>query len=167
MALPRILKLMDVHIDGGRWLGEVTAFTRPKLGRQMEEYRGAFDRPVDLDLGGTKLECEFKTAGHSVGLATKVGQVLIDGNAVRFSGAYQRDDGGWTNTEIYVRGRIAELDSGEDKVGEVGEETTKMSLTYYRQVEDGRTAIEIDVLNHVHRVNGIDLLAEARRMIGL
>lgn len=168
MALPKILKLFDVHIDGGSWLGQVTALTPPKIGRQMEEYRGAFDRPIKLDLGGTALEMEIKTAGRSSGLITKIGQTLIDGTAVRFSGAYQSDDaGGWMGVEIYVRGRMEELDRGELKVGEVAEETNKLNLTYYREVENGRTQVEIDVLNHVHIVGGVDRMAEARRLIGL
>lgn len=168
MGLPRILKMMNVFGDGESWLGEVNSITLPTLGRQMEEFRGSYGRPVEIDLGGTLLELEYKTAGIKPELAAKMGQTLMDGNAVRFVGAYQADDTGlWTSVEIYVRGRIKELNRGDAKVGEAGEESTKMTLVYYREVINNVTVTEIDVLNHVELVDGVDRLAEARNIVGL
>jgi uncharacterized protein len=167
MSLPPILKMMDVFGDGESWIGQVNSITLPTLGRQMEEYRGTYGRPVEIDLGGTLLEIEFKTAGFKAELATKMGQTMVGGNSVRFVGAYQSDDnGGWTAVEIYVRGRIKELNRGDAKVGELGEESTKMTLVYYREVVNGVTTTEIDVLNHIELIGGVDRLAEARRIIG-
>ena len=168
MALPKVLKMMSVFVDGDNWIGEVNSATLPTLGRQMEEYRGSYARPVKLDLGGTGLELEIKTAGRKSPLVTKLGQALIDGNAVRFVGAYQSDDdGAYSQAEIYVRGRVEELNRGESKVGDVGEETTKLTLVYYREAENGRVLAEIDILNHVEIIDGVDRLAQARGLIGL
>jgi len=165
--LPPVLKTMDVFGDGVSWYGQVNSFTPPTLGRQFEEHRGSFARPVKIDVGGTALECEFKTAGYLPDLLSKMGQTLLDGNAIRFVGAYQRDDtGAWQSVEIYARGRIEELDRGEQKVGDVGEHTVKMALVYYREVIDGTTYTEIDILNHIELINGVDRLAEARAIIG-
>lgn len=168
MALPRVLKMMNVFADGESWIGQVNSASLPTLGRQMEEHRGSFARPVKIDLGGTALEFEFKTAGRMPELVAKIGQVLMDGNAVRFVGAYQDDGTGqWMQAEIYVRGRIEELNRGEAKVGEIGEETVKMTLVYYREASNGATLVEIDVLNHIEIIDGVDRLAEARALIGL
>jgi len=41
------------------------------------------------------------------------------------------------------------------------------SLTYYREVHDGRTINEIDVINMIRVIDGVDQLAEHRANIGL
>lgn len=168
MALPKVLKKMHVFADAVSWFGETNAITLPNLGRQMEEYRGSFSRPIKIDLGGTALELEIKKAGLSSDVATKIGQTLLDGNTVRFAGAYQSDDTGeFTSVEVYMRGRVEEVARGEQKVGAIGEETIKYTLTYYREVANGQTLVEIDILNNIEMVNGVDIDAEARAIVGL
>jgi P2 family phage contractile tail tube protein len=164
MALPKILKNMNTFGDGDSWLGQVSEFTPPKIARKFEDYQGAgMDSPVKIDMGGQALECEFKTGGRLPALALKVGMQKIDGTLLRFLGAFQSDDTGQvTKAEIVVRGRIEELDRGTWKVGEKGEETVKMQLNYYKEIENGRTLVEIDVLAMKYIVGGVDILAAQR-----
>jgi len=66
-----------------------------------------------------------------------------------------------------MRGRHKEYDGGENKQGESG--TTRMSTecAYYQLTIGGKEVIEIDVINMVMKVDGVDRLAEHRRAIGL
>ncbi|HBS7045364.1 TPA: phage major tail tube protein, partial [Klebsiella pneumoniae] len=51
-----------------------------------------------------------------------------------------------------------------------GEDTTsKLSLvcTYYKLTMNGKELVEIDVLNMIEKVNGVDRLDQHRRNIGL
>lgn len=167
MALPKILKNMNTYGDGESWLGQIGEITLPKIARKLEDYQGGgMDAPIKIDMGGQALECEFKTGGRLPALALKVGMQKADGTLLRFLGAFQSDDTGVTGkAEIVVRGRIEELDRGTWKVGEKGEETVKMQLTYYKEIEDGRTLIEIDVLAMKYIVGGVDILAAQRNAL--
>ncbi|WP_303828880.1 phage major tail tube protein [Asticcacaulis taihuensis] len=167
MALPEILKNMNTYGDGESWLGKIGEITLPKIGRKFDDYQGAgMDAPVPIDMGGQALECEFKTGGRLPALALKVGMQKADGTLLRFLGSFQSDDTGQVHkVEVVVRGRIEELDRGTWKVGEKGEETVKMKLTYYKEIEDGRTLIEIDNLNFKYVVNGVDILADHRNAL--
>ncbi|MCE3094365.1 phage major tail tube protein, partial [Escherichia coli] len=55
----------------------------------------------------------------------------------------------------------------QNKQGESG--TTKMATecAYYQLTIDGKEVIEIDVINMVLKVDGVDRMAEHRKAIGL
>ncbi|ENE2335260.1 phage major tail tube protein, partial [Salmonella enterica] len=80
----------------------------------------------------------------------------------------QRDDTGEiVAVEVVMRGRHKEIDGGENKQGE--NTSTKLSTvcTYYRLTIDGSDVIEIDTVNMIEKVNGVDRLEQHRRAIGL
>ncbi len=92
----------------------------------------------------------------------------VDGVLLRFAGSYQRDDTGETHAvEIVLRGRHEEIDGGDSKQGD--NSTTKISTkcTYYKLTWDGEVLIEVDIVNMVEMVNGVDMLEAHRRNIGL
>ncbi|MNU06056.1 Phage tail tube protein FII [compost metagenome] len=69
--------------------------------------------------------------------------------------------------EIVVRGRHEEIDFGDAEPGEDTEHKITTTCSYYKLLVDGRTEIEVDLLNFTLIVDGRDLLAEHRRAIGL
>lgn len=168
MALPRKLKLMNLYIDGTSYVGQVTEVTQPKLAMKLEEYRaGGMIAPVDVNLGVEKMEAEFKMGGYMVELIRQFGGA-IDGVPLRFLGAYQQDDSEEvTSIELVMRGRFSEIDHGNSKVGDDTEQSFKVSLTYYKIIENNADVVEIDALNTKFVVNGVDKLAEHRSAIGL
>ncbi|NBI43901.1 phage major tail tube protein [[Haemophilus] felis] len=168
MALPRKLKLMNLMVDGNKYLGEVTEVTQPKLAMKVEEYRaGGMLGGVDINLGLEKLEAEFKMGGYMVELIKKFGG-SINGVPLRFLGAYQQDDTEEvTSVELVMQGRFTEIDSGNSKSGDDTEQTFKVPLTYYKIIVNGQDVLEVDVLNTVFVVDGVDKLAEHRTAIGL
>lgn len=169
MSLPNKLKLMHLHQDGHSYLGQVNEVTRPKLAIKAESYRaGDMLGEVDINLGLEKLEAELKFGGHMADMRALFGSAEISGVLLRLSQSYERDDTGEVNAvELVMRGRYTEIDPGNAKVGDDTEETYKASLTYYKEIVNGKTLIEIDLLNHVFVVNGVDRLKEHRRAIGL
>jgi uncharacterized protein len=161
MALPRILKNMNLFGNGSTWLGLVMSVALPKLTRQTEDYRaGGLDAPVKLDMGMEALELEFTLSGM-------VPDALDGFGSATIAGAYQQDDTGAVSAvEVVVRGRIQEIDMGDAKPGEKTEHKYKINATYYKLSIAGADKIEVDVLGMVMRVNGIDRLAEQRAAIG-
>ncbi len=164
MAMPRKLKNMNVFNEGQTWLGEVSSVTLPKLTRKLEDWRGGgMDGTVKLDIGAEAMEIETTCGGPMLDVLKQFGVTKLAGVYLRYVGVHQNDETDTLDTvEVTVRGRHEEIDMGESKPGEGGEFKTKSSLVYYRLDWNGRTIIEIDVLNMVFMVDGVDRLAEMR-----
>jgi P2 family phage contractile tail tube protein len=169
MALPKKLKNMNVFNDGISWLGEVAEVQLPKLARKFEDYRAAgMDGAVGVDMGMENLEMEITAGGFITQALLQFGSTKVDGVSQRFAGAYQQEDTGQvTAYEIYMRGRWQEVDMGKAKPGDDTEVKLKARLAYYRLVANGVDLIEIDLMGMVFKVNGVDILEEQRRAIGL
>ncbi len=169
MALPRTLKNFNVFADGVSHAGECEEITLPKLTRKLEEYRAAgMNGPVDLDMGSEKLELETTYGGLMREILKQYGVTGVDRALIRFAGAYQRDDTNDTDAvEIVVRGRHTEIDFGSGKAGNKSAFKVKSSLAYYKLTVNGEVWIEVDHVNFIEIVFGVDRLAEQRRAIGL
>lgn len=167
MALPQKLKNFNVQDGGFNWLGIANEVTLPKLARKMEGYRAAgMDGEIQIDMGQEALELEIKCGGRDAHSIKQFGALTHDGVYRRFVGAYQSDSTGLTTAvEIEARGRIQEIDPGSAKAGDDTEETVKMPLSYYKYSENNKVLIEIDVMNMIFKVNGVDLLAAQRAVI--
>ncbi|MDB0529947.1 phage major tail tube protein, partial [Ralstonia solanacearum] len=95
MALPLILKHFNVFADGVSHAGECEEITLPKLARKLEEFRaGGMNGAVKIDLGNEALEMETTYGGPMRDILKQYGTTTIDGAAIRFAGAYQREDTG-------------------------------------------------------------------------
>ena len=168
MPLPRKLKLMNFLADGNSYRGQVTEITQPKLAMKLEEYRaGGMIGPVKVNLGVEGLEAQFKMGGYMTELIKEFGG-KIDGTALRFAGAYQQDDTEEVvSIELVMRGRFGEIDNGTSKSGDDTEQSYTVPLTYYKIIENGKDLVEIDLINSVFIVGGVDRLAEHRAAIGI
>lgn len=169
MALPRTLKLMNVFNNGVSFLGVAEEIELPKLSMKIEEFRtGGMIGEVGINLGLEKLELTHKYAGIVPELFAGFASERIDSELIRFAGAYQQDDtGDVIAVEVLMRGRHTELDGGNSKAGEKTETSVKSLLTYYKLTIDGRDSLEIDLLNSVFKVDGVDRYAKHKAAIGL
>ncbi|HFF1652816.1 TPA: phage major tail tube protein [Providencia rettgeri] len=171
MALPRKLKNMNLFNDGQSYLGRVEEMTLPKITRKFEEYRGGGMNgavKVDMGLEADALSSEITFGGLEAQLYKQWGVTQIDGVMLRFNGAYQREDTAEvTAVEVVLRGRFSEIDSGNGKAGENTQVKAPFNATYYKLIWDGETLIEIDLLNMIENVDGVDRLAEQRAALGL
>ena len=169
MGLPRKLKNFATFVDGINFMGEMPEVTLPTLTRKMEEYRGGgMNGPIDLDMGQEKMEAELKGAGWIKGLMSKWGAGKHDALMLRFAGAIQSDDTDAVQAvEVVMRGRLAEVDPGSAKAGEMTEQTYKYTLSYYKLTMDGEVVLEIDLVNMVEIVHGEDRLSAVRAALGV
>lgn len=169
MALPRLLKMMNVFNNGNSYQGVAEEVEQPKLAMKIEEFRTAgMLSEVSANMGLEKLEMTHKYAGIVPELFKGFATSTVDSELIRFAGAYQRDDTAEVSAvEITMRGRHAEIDPGNAKSGDKTETTIKTALTYYKLTVDDKDLMEIDVLNAVFKVDGVDRYAELRAAIGL
>ena len=171
MALPRKLKNINLFNDGNSYLGVVKSITLPPLTRKMEAYRGGgMNGSVKADLGMADdgIQFDWKTGGLDLISLKQFGAVNASGVALRFSGPFQQDDTGETSTvEIVVRGRHESIEMGDAQGGEDTEHSIKTTCTYYTLTVDTEEIIEIDLLNFVEKVNGVDMLEKQRSALGI
>ncbi|MNO01414.1 Phage tail tube protein FII [compost metagenome] len=66
-----------------------------------------------------------------------------------------------------MRGRHTELDFGNAKAGDNSQFKVKSSLSYFKLTVNSEVWIEIDHVNFIEVVFGVDRLAEQRRAMGL
>ena len=171
MALPKKLKLMNLFNDANSYQGEVASITLPKLTRKLEKWRGGGMNgaaSVDLGLDDDALSVEWSMGGIDKLVLSQWGSAAVGGVPLRFTGSYQRDDTAETvAVEIVMRGRHKEIDMGDAKQGEDTETKISTECSYYKLTWDGEELIEIDTINLIEKVNGVDLLEAHRKNIGL
>jgi P2 family phage contractile tail tube protein len=172
MALPRKLKYLNLFNDGLSYMGVVSSVTLPKLTRKLENYRGGGMNgaaPVDMGLDDDALSMEWTVGGFPDDqLWAQYAAASAASVPLRFCGSYQRDDtGDMVAVEIVLRGRHKEFDFGDQKQGEDTETKISTQCTYFKLTVDGKERIEVDTVNMIERVNGVDMLEQHRRNIGL
>ncbi|MCR0996610.1 phage major tail tube protein [Serratia rubidaea] len=169
MALPKKLKYLNLFNDGFNYMGVVSSLTLPKLTRKLEKYRGGGMNgaaSVDFGLDDDALVVEWTMGGIDELVLKQWGQV--GAVPLRFTGSFQRDDSGDVSAlEVVMRGRHKEIDSGDFKQGEDTETKVSTDCTYFKLSIDGKELIEIDTVNMIEKVDGVDLLAAHRKAIGL
>ncbi|MDP3579133.1 phage major tail tube protein [Methyloversatilis sp.] len=168
MGLPSKLKNFNFFNDGNSYVGICPEVVLPKLMRKTEEYRGGgMNGDVTIDQGMQGMSMEI-TTGFMPEIYRSFGSANISGRQLRWVGAYQRDDTGVVDAvEVSARGRFTEIDPGNAKAGEDAGMKTTVPLTYYRLTINGRVEIEIDLLNFIETIDGVDRLAEQRKAIGV
>jgi P2 family phage contractile tail tube protein len=169
MAMPKVLKNFNLFNDGQTYIGVAEKIKLPDLKRQMEKFRGAgMNGPVKIDMGQEELTIEHEYAGFVSQVFSQWGLAKIDGVLLRFAGALQQDDTGAVKAvEIVMRGRHEEINPPEAEGGKKSNFKVKSPLTYFKYVEDGKVLTEIDLVNMIEIVDGVDRLAEQRRAIGM
>ncbi|MCP2016850.1 phage major tail tube protein [Qipengyuania citrea] len=167
MGIPKKLKNMNAHVDGEGYLGKIAEFEEPNLALATEDWRGGgMIGPVKIDLGLEGMEAKLKMGGHEASLIRKFGTTRVDGVRVRLTGAYQADDGTAAQAvECYIGARFSEISPGTAKPGDDTEHDYTLPLAYYRREVNGRTEVEIDMVNGVFKVDGFDRYAEIMAII--
>lgn len=171
MALPRKLKYLNLFNDANSYQGVVEEVTLPKLTRKLEAFRGGGmngSASVDLGLDDGALDAEITLGGIEAQIYKQWGIAKVDGVPLRFVGSFQRDDTAEiVAVEVVMRGRFSEIDSGNYKQGDNTQTKLSAKNTYYKLTMDGNVLIEVDTVNMIEIVNGVDLLEKHRSAIGL
>ncbi|WP_416261790.1 phage major tail tube protein [Gibbsiella quercinecans] len=171
MALPRKLKYLNLFNDANSYQGVVEEVTLPKLTRKLEAFRGGGmngSASVDLGLDDGALDAEITLGGIEAQIYKQWGIAKVDGVPLRFVGSFQRDDTAEiVAVEVVMRGRFSEIDFGNYKQGDNTQTKLSAKNTYYKLTMDGNVLIEVDTVNMIEIVNGVDLLEKHRSAIGL
>ena len=169
MALiPQTLYMFNLSLGGIAFNGDVPALTLPKLKIKTAEYQGGgMDAPIDMDQGMEKMEASFSTKGarkESMKYFGLSDQTAFDGV---FRGSFKGQKGATVAVVATLRGMVNEVDPGEWKPAGEAEFKYAISVSYYKLEVGGVRMYEIDPVNCVRVINGVDQLASVRRDLGL
>ena len=166
--IPQVLFDTNLFMGGISFAGDVPSVTLPKLTVKTDSFRGGgMGGEIEMDMGLEKLEASFTTVGvrreslKYFGLSDQTGC-----NAV-FRGAFKGLKGQITPVVATLRGMLKEVDMGDWKAGDKAEIKHALALQYYKLEIDGRVMYEIDMVNCVRVIDGVDQEAAVRSAIGL
>lgn len=168
MVADNILKYMNAIVDGRGFAGKVTEVTPPDLAVATEEFRaGGMDQAIDIDVGLEKMTSSMVFPSYDPDLLALFG--VKTGATIPFTirGSLEDRDGTARAVVMKMRGKIVSASRGTWGPGAVPSLTVTQSLVYYSETIDGRVINEIDAINMVRIVDGVDQLAEHRKNIGL
>lgn len=166
--VPQTLTKMNLFVDGKSYAGRHTEVTPAPLKRITETiHAGGTGGEVEISLGIGLIEAGFKMIGVDPDIMAYFG--IADDSAFNgvFRGAFKDQKGKTTPVIITMRGMLKELNPGAWGAGQKSECSYSVSCSYYKVEVDGKVLHEIDQLNMICIVNGVDELAAERAAIGL
>ena len=165
---PRVLKNMNLFVDGRGYAGRVDEIELPKLTLKTEEHRaGGMDVPVEIDLGMEKLETSLTIADYDPDVFKLFGLLDRQDTPVTVRGAIQRQGEAAQPVVVSLRGGWKEIDSGTWKPGDKSTLKVSAALNYFKLTIAGEEVVEVDAKNLVRKVGGVDQMSEIRKAVGL
>jgi len=164
-TLPRSIKGYTAFLDGFGLAGITTGGKLPVIKAKVEGYRdGGMDGEDELEFGIEKLESEltFSELNERV-----LGAVLGRDKPITLRGSMEAEGGGAIAVVGQMRGLVTSVDPGEWGDPKKGEVKLALTPNYYRLRIGGREIYEIDLLNGIRRIGGVDQLAGRRAALGL
>ena len=167
MAAEDILKYLNLIVDGRGYAGKIEEYNAPDLTLSTEDFRGGgMDAPINIEMGMEKLTCSYVLTSYDADVLALWGVKQGSGLQLAARGSLESLDGTTKPVVHNMTGKLISLARGTWGSGSKPSLTITQSLTYYREVHDGRTINEIDVINMVRVIDGVDQLAEHRANIG-
>lgn len=168
-TIPTKINRYSVYNRADRLLGMGDEMTLPDFETSSETVSGAgilgeIDDPTVGYFSNQEVEIPFRV------LDQEAVDMLDMTRAVQLTvrGAQQT-----TNTEgdiefrqlrVVIRGRSAKFSPGKLKAGSAMDTKITLTLLYILIELDGKSVLELDKLNEVYKVNGVDVLAKIKEM---
>lgn len=164
MALPRIIKNFNAFVDGVSYFGLAAEAKLPAVKVQTEGHRGSgMDGGVGIDVGMEGLSAEITFSEWSAVILKKLGRVE---RFVLRPAAGSPNDFSATTIIATMTGLITTSEPGDLKPGTGSMLKIGMDVRAYKLEVDNEVIYDIDLVNAVRRIGGVDQLAEIRRAMG-
>ncbi len=173
LNLPNVLKDANVYIDGADFLGKAE-IELPKVAQEIVEHEGM----------GVSGKVEFPLPGITDKMEGKIKFNSFNGDALKrfyYASQAQQIDA-WGSVQSYnkqsgtmdefpvrvtIRGFFKEVDLPPFKKAQKDGPEVSYSAVYYKLVVNGEEVVEIDPLNYIYKVGGVDLLEKTRANLGM
>jgi P2 family phage contractile tail tube protein len=168
-GIPSKINMFNVYRDGSVLVGLSDEVTLPDFEAVSESISGPgilgeIDDPAIGHFGSQEMEIPFRT------FTDDLFALMVPGNSVNLTlrGSIQATSSGggvsYVGMRVIVRGRCKSFTGGSLKQGAAMGSSLKLELTYIKIDLDGRSRVELDKLNGVYKLNGVDVLAKVRAL---
>lgn len=160
-------KYSGLFIGGRSKVGDVIDYTAPVLEVVTEDFRaGGMDMPISMDMGMNPIAASW-TMGEDPDVLNLFGLKQNSDTAVFVRSTLENDaTGDVKQVEEELRGQITKVDPGSWAGGKFTPTTFEIKLRYYRKSIDGAIIHEIDPINMVRTVNGVNQLEKHKFILG-
>lgn len=168
-TIPTKVNRYNVYNSGNRLLGVGEEMTLPDFVPSSDTVTGAgilgeIDDPTVGYFANQEIEIPFR-------LLDKEAMDMMDmTKAVQLEirGAQQttnsEGDIEFRSMRVVVRGRSGKLSTGKVKAGSTMDTTVTLTVLYILIELEGSSVLELDKMNEVYKVNGVDVLAAIKEM---
>lgn len=167
--LPDKLNNFNVYQGSMKLIGIASEVPLPKFEAMTETINGAgiageIDSPVEGSFGSQEIEIPFSNLSEDFFAYARSNEVTT------LRGSLEVMD---TGTQIKrnvpvvvtVNGPVKSIDPGVLKKGGKGEPKVVREVTYIKILVNGRNCLELDKLNMIYKLDGVDKLAAIRSQI--
>lgn len=166
--IPDKINMMNVYQKGRKLIGVSDEITVPDLEAMSETISGAgilgeMDVPTVGQFADMEMEIPFRTLdtdmfslvtpNQVIDLTLRASKQVLSAQGLDFEGI-----------RIVVRGMFKGFTGGSIKQGSPTNSTVKVGVHYILIELNGTSVIELDKINTVYKVNGVDMLAKSRSL---
>ncbi len=168
--IPEKINAFNVYKQGNKLVGLSDEIKLPDFESLTETISGAgilgeIDSPTVGLFSGMEMEIPFRQLTKSIADLMNP----LKGVDLTLRGSSQVTDSAgnvsFEGIRVVVRGRNKSLTGGKFKQGAGTGSSVKLELTYCKIEIAGKDIIELDKLNCVYKVNGVDILSKVRSLI--
>lgn len=167
-AIPEIINNYNMYLKGTALVGLTGDVALPDFEAMTETLSGPgilgeIEEAVIGAFGSMEIEIPFRVLDDDVfkmisptaplDLTLRASEQIT----VKSTGAID-----YKGMRIVIRGRVKKLTSGTVKQGGTMNSSVTVEITYILIEQGGSPKIELDKLNNVYKVNGVDLLAKIK-----
>ncbi|MGF1717934.1 phage major tail tube protein [Photobacterium chitinilyticum] len=170
MAADNILSRWAIWVDGIGKAGNAKEYTPPVLEVLTSDFQaGDMDMPIPVDVGMAPMETSFSLYGVDITVLPLFGLRQGTRTAVSVRSTYTDRSGNSYDLVEEIGGMITKVERDTQDGGDQSDKAMKvtMKLDYYKVVRSGVVLIEIDPVNHVRTLGGIDALEGIRAILQL
>ena len=162
--IPEKINEYNAYLDGTKMIGVAAAGTLPGVNmknttRCRVGVNGELDSPTIGQFESMEQEIQFNTLYSSaMDMLSPLSTVNL---TLRASQQVYDKQGGYNfkGLRVVEMGRVKTFNPGKVEKGEGMEAKVTLELTYLLVENDGSPLLEVDKLNGVYKVNGVDMLA--------
>lgn len=169
--IPEKINEYNVYLDGTKMIGVASSHTLPEVNMQTSKVsgmgvNGEVDSPTLGQFESMEQEIQFNTLYSSAAdMLNPLPAINLTFRAAQQ--VYDKSTGGgyaFKSLRIVEMGRVKKFKPGKIEKAESMEATITLEVTYILVEVDGVVIMEVDKLNQVYNVNGVDMLADVRSM---
>lgn len=169
--LPEVIHHFNIYKDANRLIGVSGEVELPELEAITDAMDGSgilgeIDDPVTGQFSSMKIKIPFSVMYEDVFslMNTTKGQHLTLRGSMQCMDPTTFDTG-YYPIKIVIRGKASKTSLGKLVKGKKGEPEIELEVLYLKVLINNKTMLELDKLNFKYVLNGVDMLAEIRKMI--